>query len=162
MSRRRATNPRELLLPSLIPDRHQTGVVFGLRAPSGPVAAIHGKMGDSSEPWAGHSTPHRVAKQASEATDAAIADLIAGNPLLARLVFQRIRPHIRSGVISQRSGSAADRQRSPATITPPDPATLLLGCTEEPFSAPIPPAIESLFTELAQRRLRNRATQDKR
>ena len=161
MSRRQATNRRELLLPSLIPARHQTGIVFDPWVPPDPAAAINGETGESSEAWTRHSTHYRT-RQASQTIDVAIADLIAGNHLLARLVFQRIRPRTHSGMIGGQSCSPDDLQRARAAITPPDIATPLIECAEVPFSAPIPPAIATLFTELARRRFRIRAKEEKR
>ena len=162
MSRRRVTNRRELLLPLLIPDRHQTGVVFDTCVPSGPAAAINGKAGEPPDAWTGHSTHHRAAKQASQTSEVAIAELMAGNRLLARLVFQRIRPCTHSGMIDGQSCSPDELQRAGAPIARPDIATSLPKCAEVPISAPVPPAIETLFTQLARRRLRSRATEETR
>ena len=159
MSRRRVTNRRELLLPLLIPDRHQTGVVFDGYGTSGPATAINGNAGEAPDAGTRHSTHYPAAKQASLTSEVAIAELIAENRLLARLVFQRIRPWSDSG---GQSCSSDELQRARAPIAPPDIATSLIKCAEVPVSAPVPPAIETLFTQLARRRLRSRATKETR
>jgi hypothetical protein len=158
MSRRRVTNRRELLLPSLIPDRHQTGVVFDPCVASGPAARINDQAGDSPDARVRHGTQCRPAKQISQTTQGAIAELIAGNPLLARLVFQRIRPHPQSGMISDRSYAPNEFQASQASSAPPE--VPFINCAEAPVSAPS--AIETLFTQLARRRLPKRATEETR
>jgi hypothetical protein len=162
MSRRQVTNRRELLLPLLIPDRHQRGVVFNPCVPPGPAAAINGEAGEPTEAWTRHSAHYRAAKQASQTTEVAIAELIARNHLLARLVLQRIRPCTHSGMIGGQSCSPDELQRSRTQIAPPDSATPLIKCAEVPVSAPIPPAIETLFTQLARRHLRSRASEKTR
>lgn len=155
MSRRRVTNRRELLLPSLLPDWHQTGVVFDSCVAPGLAAKINDKAGESPDAWVRHGTPCRPAKQTSQTTEGAIAELIAGNPLLARLVFQRIRPHPPSG-----SYAPDEFQGSREPSAPLDVAAPFVNCAEAPVSAPIPSAIETLFTQLARRRLPKRAIEE--
>jgi hypothetical protein len=162
MSRRQVTNRRELLLPLLIPDRHQIGVVFDACVPSDPTTAINGNAGEPPTAWTRHSTHCRAAEQAAQTTEVAIAELIAENRLLARLVFQRIRPCSHAGMMGGQNCSPDELQRSRAPSAPPDIATSLIKCVEVPVSAPVPPAIETLFTQLARRRLRSRATEDTR
>jgi len=162
MSRRRVTNRRELLLPLLIPDRHQTGVVFDACLPSGPAMAIHGKTGEPLSARTRHSTPYRTAKKVSQTTEVAIAERLAESRLLARLVFQRIRPRTRSGMIDGQSCSPDERQRARGPIAPPDTTMSLIKCAEVPVSAPVLPAIETLFTQLGRRRLRSRAAEETR
>ncbi len=161
MSRRQVTNRRQLLLPLRIPDRHQTGVVFDACIPSGPAMAINDKAGQPSNAWTRHSTHCRATEQAGQTIEGSIAELIAGNRLLAQLVFQRIRPCSQAGMIDGQSCSP-ELQRSRAPIAPPDIATSLIKCTEAPVSGPVPPAIETLFTQLARRRLRSRAPEETR
>lgn len=88
MSRRQTTNRRELLLPSLIPARHQTAVVFDPSVPPAPVAATDGNGTEPARPWTHESIHYRAAKQASPTTEVASPELMAGNHILARLVFQ--------------------------------------------------------------------------
>ena len=97
MSRRQVTNRRELLLPPLIPDRHQRVILFHTSADPGTAAPINGKAGEPPGDRTRHNTHYFAAKQASQTIDVAIPELIAGNHLLARLVFQRIRSHNHSG-----------------------------------------------------------------
>jgi hypothetical protein len=158
MSRRKVPNRRESLLPLLIPDRHQIGVVFDPCVPSGPAVAIKGKMGESPEAWTCHCSHYRAAKQASQTAEARIAELIAENHLWARLVFQRIRPRTHSGMIGGQSCSSDELQLTRARIAPPNTATPLVKCAE----APVVPAIETVFTQLARRRLRIRTTEETR
>jgi hypothetical protein len=156
MPRRRVTNRRELLLPSLIPDRHQIGVVFDACVAHGPAARINDQAGDSPDARVRHGTPCRPAKQISQTTEGAIAELIAGNPLLVRLVFQRIRANTQSGMISDRSYAPDEFQGSTAPSAPLD----VPNCAEAPVLGPS--AIETLFTQLARRRLPKRATEETR
>lgn len=160
MSRRQVTNRRELLLPLLIPDRHQRGVVFNPCVPPGPATTINGKAGEPPEAWTRHSAQYGVAKQARPTTEVAIAELLARNRLLARVVWLRIRPRTHSGMIDGQSCSADEPQQACAPSAPADNA--LMQCTEGRVSEPIPPTIETLFTQLARRRLRNRAAEEPR
>jgi len=155
MSRRRVTNRRELLLPSLIPHRHQTGVVFDSGVAPGLAARVNDKAGESPDASVRHGTPCRPAKQINQTTEGAIAELIAGSPLLARLVFQRIRPHTQSG-----SYALDEFQESREPSAPLEVAAPVVNCPEPP--TPIPSAIETLLTDLARRRLPKRATEETR
>ena len=162
MSRRQVTNRRELLLPLQIPDRHQTGVVFDACIPSGPAMAINDdNAGEPLNARPRHSTDCRATEQPGQTTEGAIADLIAGDRLLAQLVFQRIRPCSHAGMMGGQNCSP-ELQASRAPIAPPDIATSLIKCTEVPVSAPVPAAIETLFTQLARRRLRTHAPEERR
>lgn len=155
MSRRQVPNRRELLLPLLIPDRHQTGVAFDACVPSGRATAINGKAGEPPNAWSRHSAQCRVAEH--QTTKVAIAELIVENRLLAQLVFQRIRPCNNSGITGGQNRSPDELQRSRALMAPADIATSLLKCAGALVSESVPPAIETLFTQLARRRLRSRA-----
>ena len=89
MSRRPVTNRRELLLPLLMPDRHQTGVIS---TPAHlPVRSRHQwqRLRNHRELGLARSAmPGRRNRQAQRAEVASPA-LMAGNRLLAQLVFQR-------------------------------------------------------------------------
>jgi hypothetical protein len=161
MSRRRVTNRRESLLPPLIPDRHQRAIVFDPSAAPGPAVAINGKAEEPPGGRTRHSTHYWAAKQASQTIDVAIPELITGNHLLARLVFQRIRSHNHSRVIGEQSCSPDEPQHARPPIRLPEMASTVIGCAAVPASAPIPP-METLFTQLARRRLRGRATEETR
>ena len=162
MSRRQTTNRRELLLPSLIPDRHQTAVIFAPSVPPAPVAATNGNGAEPARCWTRQSTQCRVAKQAGPTTEMASPALIAGSPVLARLVLQRIRPRSRSGRMAEQSSSPDEPQRARTPIAPPNIASPLIGHAEASISAPVPPPVETLFTQLARRRLRGRTTEETR
>ena len=158
MSRRQATNRRELLLPSLMPDRRQTVVIFDPSVPGAPAAAINGNDAEPARDCIRQSIHCRAAKQIGPPTEAASPELIARNHLLARLVFQQIRPRSRSAVMGGPSSSPEELQRARAPIA--------LSNTASPFQeraeAPIPPPVETLFTQLARRQLRGRATEETR
>jgi hypothetical protein len=156
MSRRQVTNRRELLLPLLIPDRHQIGVLFDVCVPSDPATAVHGKAGERPNAWTRHNPQCRAAEQAGQTTEVGIAELIAQNQLLARLVFQRIRPGSHAQTTGGQGCSSDELRRSRTPMAPPDLTTSLIKCVEVPVSAPVPPPIETLFTQLARRRLRSR------
>jgi hypothetical protein len=162
MSRRQTTNRRELLLPSLIPDRHQTAVIFDPSVPPAPVAATNGNGAEPARSWTRQSIQCRAAKQAGPTTEMASPALIAGNHLLARLVFQRIRPCSRSGRMGEQSCSPDEPQRARTPIAPPNIASPLIGRAEASISAPVPPPVETLFTQLARRRLRGRTAEETR
>lgn len=161
MSRRQATNRRELLLPSLIPARQQTAVVFDASVPPVPAAAIHG---NGAEPprYRNHQRIHyRAAKEADQMIEVASPELIAGNHLLARLVFQQIRPRSWSAVLRQNC-SPEETQPTRTPIASPDIASPVTGCAETSVPAQVPPAVEALFIQLARRRLGGRATEETR
>jgi hypothetical protein len=162
MSRRQATNRRELLLPSLIPSRHQTVVVFDVSIPPAPAAAIHGNGAEPPRYCTRQSIGYRAAKEAGQTIEMVNPELIAGNHLLARLVFQQIRPRSRSAVIWEQDCSPEKSQRARTPIASPDIASPVKGCAETPIPAPVPPAVETLFIQLARRRLGGRATEEKR
>jgi hypothetical protein len=162
MSRRQPTNRRELLLPSLMHDRHQTVVICDPSAPPAPIAAINGHGAEPARCWTRQSVQYRAAKQVGPTTEVASPELIAGNHLLARLVFQRVRPRSRSGVMGGQSCSADEPQRVRTPIAPPNIASPVIGPAEAPVLAPVPPPVETLFAQLARRRLRGRATEETR
>jgi len=162
MSRRQTTNRRELLLPSLVPSRHQTVVASDASVPPAPAAAIH--CNDAEPPrYRNHQRFHyRAAKEASQTIEVASPELIAGNHLLARLVFQQIRPHSRSAVMRGQNCSPEETQSASTPIASPDITSPVIGCAETPVPAPVPPAVETLLIQLARRRLGVRATEETR
>jgi hypothetical protein len=162
MSRRQATNRRELLLPSLIPARHQTAVVFDASVPPAPAAAIHSSGAEPPRYWDQQRIHYPAAKEASQTIEVVSPELIAGNHLLARLVFQQIRPRRRSAVTGGQKRSPEEPQHAHTPIQSPDIASPVMGCAETPVSAPVPPAVETLFIQLARRRLGGCATEETR
>ena len=88
--------------------------------------------------------------------------LTGGNHLLARLALQLIRPRNRSGV---RDGECCSFDKPDAGQVPtpaPDVPSALTGQSVPPDGAPALPALETLFTQLARRRLRSRAPKETR
>ena len=162
MSRRQTTNRRELLLPPLIPARHQTAVVFDASVPPAQAAAIHGNGAEPSR-YRNHQRIHYwAANGANQTIEVASPELIAGNHLLARLVFQQIRPHSRSAVMGGQNCSPEETQPTRTLIASPDIASPVTGCAETSVPAQVPPAVEALFIQLARRRLDGRATEETR
>ena len=150
MSRRQATNRRELLLPSLMPARHQTVVVFDPNVPPAPAAAVHGNGAEPPRGWAHQSIRYRAAKEASPTIEVASPELMSGNHVLARLVFRQIRPRSRSAVTEGQNRSPEKSQRAHTPIESPD------------IASQVAPAVETLFIQLARRRLGGRATEETR
>jgi hypothetical protein len=157
MSRRRASNRRELLLPLRMPDRYPTGIVFEPCVLADSTEAIQGRAEKAPEAPTRHATHCRPARQATQTAEGATAALIAANHLLAQLVFQRIRPRTRRERTSEQASSPAEIQRSRPPIAPPVVAAPAVTCADMPVPAPIPPEVQALFTDLARRRLRRRA-----
>jgi hypothetical protein len=162
MSRRQTTNRRELFLPSLIPDGHQTAVIFDPSVPSATVVAIKGNGAEPARCWTRQSIQCRVAKQAGPTTEMATPALIAESHFLARLVFQRIRPSSRSGGMEEQDCSLDEPPRARTSIAPSNIASPLIRRAEAPVSAPIPPPVETLFSQLVRRQFRGRATKETR
>ena len=162
MSRRQTTNRRELLLPSLIPDRHQRAVIVDSSAPPSPVAATNGNGAEPARSWTRQSIQCQAAEQAGPTTEIASPALMAGIHLLARLVLPRIRPRSRSGRMGEQSCSPDEPQRARTPVAPPSIASSLMGHAEASISAQVPPPVETLFTQLALRRLRGRTTEETR
>jgi hypothetical protein len=158
MSRRQATNRRELLLPSLIPARHQTAVVFDASVPPAPAAATHSSGAEPPRYRDQQRIHYRAAKEASQTIEVVSPELIRGNHLLARLVFQQIRPRSRSAVRGEQNCSSEEPQPARTPIASPVTSPII-SCAETPVPAPVP-AVETLFIQLARRRLGGRATEE--
>jgi hypothetical protein len=160
MSRRQATNRRELLLPSLIPARHQTAVVFDATVPPASATAIHG---NGAEPprYCNHQPIHSgAAKEASQTIEVVSPELITGNHLLAKLVFQQVRPRSRSAMMGEQNCSPEEPQPARTPIASPVTSPII-SSAETPVPAPVP-GVETLFIQLARRRLGGRATGETR
>jgi hypothetical protein len=161
MSRRTVTNRRELLLPSLIPDRHQTRPLFDSCVRPAAIAAINGSGEDPSRGGTRQSIRCLALKQAIPTTEVAGLELTGANPLLARLVFQQIRSGIRSGA-AEGQGCSDKPQVGRVPASAPDVPPALTRQSVLTDEAPVPPPVETLFTQLARRRLRSRATKETR
>jgi hypothetical protein len=162
MPRRRFANRRELLLPLRIPDRDPTGIVFDPCVPAGSTETVHGEPEKPPETWTRPTAHCLPAKQSTQTFEGATAALIAGNHLLAQLVFLRIRPGTHRRTISDQTGSPHKVQRTRPMITQADVAAVPVWCTEVPALAPLPPEIETLLTQLARRRLRKHGIEETR
>ena len=161
MSRRTVTNRRELLLPPLIPDRHQTRPRYDSCVRPVAVAATNGAGEDPSRCGTRQSIRCLAAKQASPTTEAAGLELTHVHLLLAGLVFQQIRPRIRSGA-AEGQGRSDKSQVGRMPASAPNVPSARTGQSVLPHEVPVPPPVETLFTELARRRLRRRATKETR
>jgi hypothetical protein len=162
MSRRQVTKRRELLLPSLIPDRHQADGIFDPSVRPAPATPIKGGGEESPRYWIHQKTRYLAPKEARQTTEVAGPELIGANHLLARLVFQQIRPNSHSGLIGGQSCSSDEPQRGRVPASAPDVRSPLRGRVVVPAEVPVPRPVETLFTQLARRRLRSRATKEKR
>jgi len=154
MSRRRAANRREWLLPAPMPDRSPAGIAYDPCVPAGLTETIHGKTAERREASTRRANHWHPAKQTIQTIEGLTDTLIAGNHRLAQLVFQRIRLRTQRGATREETKSPDEPQRTRPTITPPDIARSLTHCREVPVWEPIAPEVETLFTELARRRLR--------
>jgi len=155
MSRRTATNRRELLLPSLIPDRHQTRPLFDSCVRPTAVAPIDGAGKNPSRCWT------RQSIRCLAATEVAGLELTRATHLLARLVFQQIRSRIRSGA-AEEHGCSDKPQVGRVLASAPDVPSALPGQSVLADEPPVPPAVETLFTQLARRRLLSRTSKETR
>lgn len=142
MSRRQITERQTMPLPSLKPDRYHGRVIF-----------------DSSQPI--RQSVHRTATtQTGQATDAAGAELIEANGLFASLVFQQIRPRNRSAADAKGQSCSSDEPQLGCTaVSLRDVQWPSSRRSDSPDSLPVP--IETLFSELARRRLRSLAAKER-
>ena len=108
-------------------------------------------------------------KQTGQTTDPTRAEFVGANRLFARLVLHQVRPHDCSAAAAkQRIGSSHNRNPGLVSVPPPDdgssfplrserPMTTAPAASRDPLSAPI----ETLFSELARRRLRRLAAKER-
>src|SRR6266496_2989805 len=136
MSRGQATNRRELLLPSLVPDWHQTPVIFD-PADRVPAPLVEGGSEEPPRCWARQNIHHAAAEQTIRGTEVTGSELIGANHLLARLVFQQIRSRSRSGVIGGQRCSSDEPQRGGVLASAPALRSPLIGRAALPVDAPV-------------------------
>jgi hypothetical protein len=160
MSRRTVTNRRELLLPSVIPNRHQKWAPFD-SCVSPPVVAPINRVGEEPPRCWTRQTNRRPAKQVIATSEVAGLELTGANRLLARLVMQQVRPRIRSVVIEGQGCSSGEPQVARVPASAADVPSALTGEAVSPDESTIP-RLEALFTQLARRRLRSRAREETR
>ncbi len=107
-------------------------------------------------------------KQTSQTTDPTRAEFVGANRLFARLVLHQVRPHDRSAdAAKQRIGSS--HNPNPGLLSVPaldarssfplrsERSVTTAAASPDPLSAPI----ETLFSELARRRLRRLAAEER-
>jgi hypothetical protein len=163
MFRRQKTEERELPVPSSRPDwhsdRHRKPVIVSSSLVAVPIS---GGIGESFRCWTRQGVHKPTAKPARQTTDAAGAELLDPDRLFARLVFQQIRPRNRSAAdAGAQSGSSYEPQSGRVPIPAPDVRSRIrrsrwpVALAQAASPDPLPASIETLFIELARRRLRS-------
>lgn len=99
--------------------------------------------------WNPRHAPIPAGKQTGQTTNPARAEFIAANRLFARLVLHQVRPHDRSAAVAKRP-IGSSHNRNPGLVSVP-------AASPDPLPAPI----ETLFSELARRRLRRLAVKER-
>ena len=164
MSRGQATKRRNLLLPSLVPERPQTRVIFDPNAGLALPPQVKGGGEESLRCWPHQNIQYGAAKQAILGTELIGPEHISANHLLARLVFQQIRRRSRPGRTGGQSCSSDELQLGGMPASAPALRSPLRGQASVPsdarVTAPIPLTVETLFTQLARRRLRSDAKKE--
>lgn len=175
-SRRGITGQWELSLPPQRPEsfsdvhpKHLLGVDSTLQAESArrgePVSC------GVEEPlrWNPRHAHIPVGKQTGQTTDPTGAEFVAANRLFARLVLHQVRPHDRSAAAAkQRNGFSHDRNPDLVSVPAPDAGLSFTPRSERPVTTapaaapdPLPASIETLFSELARRRLRRLTAEER-
>lgn len=103
-----------------------------------------------------------VGKQTGQTTDPTPAEFVGANRLFARMVLHQVRPHDRSAAAAkQRNGFSHNRKPDLVSVPAPDAGLSFTLRSEQPVRTtpaaspdPLPAPIETLFSELARRRLR--------
>ena len=158
MSRRQASNRRELLSPSLVPDRRQAPVIFNPRVHVIAGVPMNGNGAQTSR-WTRQGVPCFAAKPTRQMTEVATPELLVDNHLLARLAFQHIRPHSCAGE-SPESCAPAEAQQACTSMPPPETALRMIERARAPVSVPL--SVETLLTQLARRHFRIGANKETR
>ncbi len=169
-SRRGMTEQWELSLPPQRPEcfcddhpKHLLGTDSTLQAES----ARRGKPVSCGveEPLRGSNPRHAhipARKQTGQTTDPTPAEFVGANRLFASLVLHQVRPHDRSAAAAkQRNGFSHNRNPDLVSVPAPDAGLSFTLRSERPVTTapaaapdPLPASIETLFSELARRRLR--------
>jgi hypothetical protein len=108
-------------------------------------------------------------KQTGETTDPTRAEFVGANRLVARLVLHQVRPHDRpAAAAKQPIGSSHNRNPGLVSVAAPDARSSFTlrserPVTDAPAASPgsLPAPIETLFSELARRRLRKLAAKER-
>jgi hypothetical protein len=169
ISRRGITEQWELSLPPQKPEcfcddhpKHLLGVDSTLQVESD----CHGEpvsCGVEKPPrcWNPRNTRIPVGKQTGQTTDPTRAEFVGTSRLFARLVLHQVRPHGRSAAASkQRNGFSHRRNPDLVSVPVADAGSSFTLRSERPVTTapaaapdPLPASIETLFGELARRRL---------
>jgi hypothetical protein len=175
MSRRGITERWELSLPLARPkwfrDGHPKGLVDStLQAESARRGApVSGGIEEPLRCWSPRHAHLPAEEQPGQTTDPTRAELVGANRLFARLVFHQVRPQDRSpAAAKQPIGSSHNRNPDLVSVPAPDAESSLTlrserSVTTAPAASPdpLPAPIETLFSELAWRRLRRLAAQER-
>jgi hypothetical protein len=176
MRRRQITERQELPLPSLRLDWHSGSlsnkrVIFDSSLPSeslclaAPVSCGIEELPRCRTRKGVHNT---AAAQTGRTTDEAGAEFVNGNRLFASLLFRKIRPHRCVAPETEQSCSFCNPQPGRVLVAAPNvrspsprrfrwPATIAQATSADPLSE----AVETLFTQLAMRRLRSLAVKQR-
>jgi hypothetical protein len=108
-------------------------------------------------------------KQTGETTDPTRAEFVGANRLVARLVLHQVRPHDRPAVAAKQPiGSSHNRNPGLVSVPSPDARSSFTlrserPVTDAPAASPdsLRAPIETLFSELARRRLRKLAAKER-
>jgi len=168
-SRRGITEQWELSLPPQRPEcfsddhpKHLLGVDSTLQAESARRGEPVSRGVEEPLRWNPRHAHIPVGKQTGQTTDPTGAEFVGANRLFARLVLHQVRPHDRStAAAKQRNGFSHKRNPNLVSVPAPDAGSSFSLRSERPVTAapatlldPLRAPIETLFSELARRRLR--------
>ena len=174
-SRRGITEQWELSLPLPRPkwfrDGHPKGLVDStLQAESAHCGEpVRGGIEEPLRCWSPRQAHLPAEEQPGQTTDPTRAELVGANRLFARLVLHQVRPKDRSAAAAKQPiGSSHNRNPGLVSVPAPDAESSLTlrserSVTTAPAASPdpLPAPIETLFSELAGRRLRRLAAQER-
>jgi hypothetical protein len=174
-SRRGITEQWELSLPLQRPkwflDGHPKGLVDStLQAESARRGApVSCGIEEPLRCWNLRHAHLPAGEQPSQTTDPTPEEFVGANRLFARLVLHQVRPHDGfAAAAKQRIGSSYNRNRGLVSVPAPDAGSSFTrrskrSETTAPAASPdpIPAPIETLFCELARRRLRRLAAKER-
>jgi hypothetical protein len=176
-SRRGITEQWELSLPLQRPDCFLDGhprCLLGINSTLQAEPARRGEpvsygIEESLRCWNPGRADIPAGKQTDQTTDFTRAEFVGANRLFARLVLHQVRPHDRSAAAAkQRIGSSDDRNPGLLSVPPPDAGSSFTPRSELPVTTArvasldlLPAPIETLFSELARRRLRRLAAKER-
>ena len=119
-------------------------------------------------PWSPKHAHIPAGKQPSPTTDSARAEFVGANRLFARLVLHQVRQHDRSAdAAKQQIGSSHNPNPGLVSVPAPDARSSFPLRSERSVTAaaaspdPLSVPIETLFSELARRRLRRLAAEER-